>query len=168
MKLDTERMDGYGEYLVDNYRVNYLFGLNDLCKKYINDNFTVLELGVNNGVSTQIFCKYAKSVVGIDLQKTEKFVDVLQNNDNLTFHQMSFLDFYNINNDKFDLIYIDGSHEYQDVKVDIQNCSNFLKEGGILCGHDYNSMCPGVVTAVNEFFDDVEVFEDSSWLKKIN
>ena len=168
MRLDTERMQGYGEYLIDGFRVNYLYGLDELCRKYVKDDFTILELGVNDGVSTQVFCKYAKSVVAVDIQLTKNFSNVLSINSNLKFHQQTFREFYLSVQEKFDLIYIDGSHIYSDVKKDIDSCLSFLKPNGYLCGHDYNSSCQGVVKAVNDSFGDVEVFDDSSWLKKIN
>jgi SAM-dependent methyltransferase len=37
---------------------------------------------------------------------------------------------------QFDLIYIDGSHYYDDVLLDLQRCAPLLREGGILCGDD--------------------------------
>lgn len=50
-----------------------------------------------------------------------------------------------------DLIYIDASHEYQDVVDDIENFSKKLNEGGIMFGDDYNnSVFPGVRQAVDE------------------
>lgn len=36
----------------------------------------------------------------------------------------------------FDLIYIDASHQYEDVLQDIRLASRLLKQGGILCGDD--------------------------------
>ncbi|HDZ28026.1 MAG TPA: class I SAM-dependent methyltransferase, partial [Candidatus Aminicenantes bacterium] len=39
----------------------------------------------------------------------------------------------------FDLIWIDGCHEYESVKKDILNSIPKLKEDGILCGHDFRS-----------------------------
>jgi SAM-dependent methyltransferase len=168
MNLNRERMEGYGEYLVDGYRVNYLFGLDDLCRKYVKKNFKVLELGVNNGISTEVFCRYSNSVVAVDFQKTENIERILSENKNLTFHQMRFSEFYKENTLDFDLIYIDGSHEYRDVKEDIQNSLRIIRSGGIISGHDYNSTCPGVIMAVNEMFKGIEVFDDSSWAKIIN
>ena len=38
----------------------------------------------------------------------------------------------------YDLIYMDGSHEPEDVKVDLQECFQLLKPGGILWMDDYN------------------------------
>jgi predicted O-methyltransferase YrrM/tetratricopeptide (TPR) repeat protein len=38
---------------------------------------------------------------------------------------------------EFDIVYIDGSHRYENVLVDIRNSLPLLREGGILCGDDY-------------------------------
>jgi len=40
-------------------------------------------------------------------------------------------------NVKADLIYIDGSHEYEDVKLDISSYWDILKQNGIMFGDDY-------------------------------
>ena len=45
-------------------------------------------------------------------------------------------DFFKKNDKKFDCIFIDGLHRYQQVKKDILNSINFLKEGGIILLHD--------------------------------
>ena len=37
---------------------------------------------------------------------------------------------------KFDLLFIDGDHSYQQVKADIENASVLVRDGGILCGDD--------------------------------
>lgn len=41
-----------------------------------------------------------------------------------------------ITEESFHIIYIDGSHIYEDVKSDIANAKPLLKSGGILCGDD--------------------------------
>lgn len=50
----------------------------------------------------------------------------------------------------FDMVFVDASHEYQDVKCDVQIALRTLKPGGLLCGHDYQPHIPGVVKAVDE------------------
>ena len=166
IRLDIERMEGYGEYLIDGYRVNYLFGLNDICKRYIKESSIVLELGCNEGISTNLFSLYSKKVVTVDMVLSEKMKKLIEITSNIEFHNTSFNDFFNSNNEKFDFIYIDGSHNYNDVKSDIINSKRFLKKLGIISGHDYNRTCPGVIQAVDEIFGNknIELFSDSSWV----
>lgn len=50
----------------------------------------------------------------------------------------------------FDLIFIDGAHDYENVCNDIEVSINALKSGGILCGHDYHMGGVDVQKAVQE------------------
>ncbi|GAQ91169.1 hypothetical protein KFL_007380040 [Klebsormidium nitens] len=62
----------------------------------------------------------------------------------------------------FDLVYLDGSHTYEDVKKDLAAALTRVKPGGFICGHDYGAnpkKCPfpytfGVRRAVDEFCKD--------------
>ena len=73
-------------------------------------------------------------------------------------------------NESLDFVFIDGSHEYEDVKKDIIAWFPKVKPGGILAGHDYyigeEDYCPGVKQAVNE-----EVFgfdtQENCWIYKV-
>jgi SAM-dependent methyltransferase len=51
---------------------------------------------------------------------------------------------------KFDLVFIDAAHDYDNVKLDIQSWLPLVRPGGIIAGHDYQLAWPGVVEAVNE------------------
>ena len=50
-----------------------------------------------------------------------------------------------------DFVYIDGNHTYKYVKEDIKNYFPKLKKNGILAGHDFDYLSPGVIKAVIEF-----------------
>ncbi len=50
----------------------------------------------------------------------------------------------------FDLIFIDGAHDYESVRNDIKIAFSALKPGGLICGHDYHTAGKGVVRAVTE------------------
>lgn len=64
---------------------------------------------------------------------------------------------------KFDLIFIDAGHFYENVRDDIAAWNPLLRKGGVICGHDYGHVpdC-GVVRAVDEVFPRVSV-TDSIW-----
>ena len=52
----------------------------------------------------------------------------------------------------FDFVYIDGCHTYDAVIQDLNIWYPKIKQGGILCGHDFTkTLWPGVVKAVLEF-----------------
>lgn len=55
---------------------------------------------------------------------------------------------------EFDLIYIDGSHEYDDVAMDIKYAWPLLRDGGVLVGDDYCEHWSGVRYAVDDFVAD--------------
>ncbi len=56
-----------------------------------------------------------------------------------------------------DLVFIDGDHNYAQVKKDIQMWLPHIVEGGIICGHDYGwEKWPGVKQAFDEEMVDFE------------
>lgn len=59
-----------------------------------------------------------------------------------------------------DFVFIDASHQYKDVKADIDHWKKYAKQ---LAGHDYTSCWPGVIKAVKESFQDYEVI-NNSWV----
>jgi SAM-dependent methyltransferase len=61
--------------------------------------------------------------------------------------------------DKFDIIYIDANHEYENIVSDIHNSLDLLKESGTIVLNDYiiqdhNGQSYDVVFAVNNFLKD--------------
>ena len=52
-------------------------------------------------------------------------------------------------------LYIDGGHEHDEVLADIDGFAPHMVSGGVILFDDYSEAFPGVVSAVNERFDDV-------------
>lgn len=81
-----------------------------------------------------------------------------------------------IEDESLDFVYIDGNHQYEFVKKDIEAWYPKVKKGGIIGGDDYTS-CPeteaegfGIFRAVNEFFKnrkkDISFYNTDWWLIK--
>lgn len=51
---------------------------------------------------------------------------------------------------RYDLIFVDGGHDYESVKADIEIAEHWIVPGGIICGHDFASF-KGLTQAVLEF-----------------
>lgn len=67
-----------------------------------------------------------------------------------------------------DLIFIDASHDYRDVKNDILTWLPKISASGIISGHDYSLQYIGVIKAVTEVFgtDNLDVLNDAVWVTK--
>jgi predicted O-methyltransferase YrrM len=64
---------------------------------------------------------------------------------------------------KFDMIFIDGRHDYDGVEADIVNWSPLLSPGGILCGHDYGHPdWPDVERAVKALVPDFRIVPNTN------
>jgi predicted O-methyltransferase YrrM len=70
------------------------------------------------------------------------------------------------NNVIADLIYIDGSHEYEDVISDIDSYLPLVRKGGIFFGDDYYGW-PGVAKAVDEKFSKFDIRPADFWICRI-
>jgi len=166
------------------------YHLNVMCnflKKIVDDEINVLEIGAFSGESTFIFSHYFNSVHSVDSWKngndTTKEVgmgdvdmnvvfDVYRNRvsklENVTFNRCSsdhfFRNVFKQEKNSFNMVYIDGSHEAEQVKIDIENSMNILGEDGIICGHDF-SWNDDVNKIVRYKFDSkpLIVFQDGSW-----
>jgi hypothetical protein len=108
----------------------------------------------------QIYYQFLSNVVHNDLQ------DIILPFPNTSENGFRYFKSKQIN---ADLIYIDASHEYDDVYRDISNYINILNQGGVIFGDDYKHWID-VRNAVNNFTKEnnlrLEIIEDHFWLIK--
>lgn len=70
-------------------------------------------------------------------------------------------------NETIDFIYIDGNHQYESVKRDLELYVPKIKLRGIIAGHDYGGpTTPGATLAINEYFgiEPDSRYPDYSWV----
>lgn len=69
----------------------------------------------------------------------------------------------------FDFVFIDGSHEYEDVLRDVRLLRSRVADGGVLAGHDYytDGNFPGVRKAVDELFGKPDEVVETIWVKRM-
>jgi len=148
-------------------------GLIDLIN-YIPDtqNKIMLEIGSHIGESAVQFATRFKNIICIDIWKNKEYhaeffknIEPYKNIDYVKIHSIDYVKY--VNDNYFDFIYIDGDHEYNAVKYDIENWVPKVKKGGYIGGHDYDLIkFPGVIKAVDEFQKPDMVFKDTSWIIK--
>ena len=66
-----------------------------------------------------------------------------------------------------DFVFIDGGHEYEFVKEDIEHWYPKIRDGGIIAGDDWNwhlTTNGGIQKAVKEFFGDRPIIDRETWI----
>ena len=87
---------------------------------------------------------YSLEAVRELLKKFEKNVHLIQGNSNKVLKKIDM--------SKIDYVFLDGGHEYNTVKNDLDNCIEVIKKGGTVLCDDYNlGSVAGVKDAIDEF-----------------
>lgn len=130
-----------------------------LLKQLSKDKKNVLEIGMNGGNSTEIFLKNGCNVVSFDIGEHDYVYNVKKYFD-ITFpnkHELYIGDskitipLYHekFPRQKFDVILVDGGHDYITALTDILNCKKFAKPDTILIVDDV----PGTFVEVNQAWE---------------
>ena len=78
------------------------------------------------------------------LQKFKNNVHLIRGNSNKVMKKIEM--------SKIDYVFLDGGHDYETVKNDLNNCVEVLNHSGTILCDDYNlSYAPGVKKAIDEF-----------------
>ena len=75
-----------------------------------------------------------------DIEDVRKNVIAQHGLTNVALHRTPSSKYLRKNKEPFDIIYIDGDHSTAQVYADIAMSRLVLKEGGIICGDDYNGL----------------------------
>jgi len=123
---------------------------------------TFCEIGVSKAATTlgiyalldsygyQLFCYY-----GIDPYKDTyysiepKQLGMLRARSNFKFLILNSDEAIKYINPPIDMVFIDGSHDLAQVRDDINNYSQIIRDGGIISGHDYNDSGVGWKSTVD-------------------
>jgi len=163
-----------------------LLALYRLCK-LLPENAKILEIGSYQGGST-VAIGHAIAGTGNSLYCLDPWRDFLNQEDFVDFDKSKIKDDFVVFNNflrntsfigenlrvlrgkstdfaellagkEFDLIFIDGAHDYMSVRADIIIAVSAIRAGGIICGHDYHTGGHDVVRAVTELIESVPSIE---------
>jgi len=162
------------------YTEDLVGGLKDLIR-WIDGkpDWVLVEIGSWVGESTMIFAESFGRVVSIDpfdgFDLTAKYF-----RQNCAKYNIEQIRLPSVEASRqfvpqsIDVVYIDANHHYEYVKNDILHWLPIVKDGGVICGHDYNLMHKnwpklGIQKAVRELLGEPHaVFKDDSWAVRIN
>lgn len=131
-----------------------------IIEKLIHDRMlhSYLEIGVGDGWTfNQIECDYK---VGVDPVLSNSITEYKGMVYNLTS-----VDFFKQNTLKFDLIFIDGLHLYEQVICDIMNAFNFLNNDGFIVLHDCLPVSEEMAGRVDCGFWTGDVYKAIVWFR---
>ena len=87
---------------------------------------------------------YSMEAVDDLLKKFKNNVSLIKGNSNIILKKIDM--------SKVDYVFLDGGHDYQTVKNDLEHCKEVIFNGGIVLCDDYDlSYAPGVKKAIDEF-----------------
>ena len=105
---------------------------------------------------------YSLEAVKSLLKKFEKNIHLIQGNSNKVLKKIDM--------SKVDYVFLDGGHQYNTVKNDLDGCIEVIENGGTVLCDDYNlGSAPGVKKAIDEFVKknqlNVEILCDDRFAK---
>ena len=160
---------------------NFCRNLYKMIIENFKSDFTIVEIGTYEGISTELFAITCQNVITIDpyelgdnfMQETE--VDLIKADkmatarlaryDNILRLKMTSMEAARRINYKIDAVYIDGDHRPEMVRQDVLTWGEKVREGGYISGHDIG--VPEVGDVIKELLGEPDkIYEDGSWIFK--
>ena len=165
---------------------NSVMGLYEMIQKHFKEDFEMVELGSFQGTSTRFFSLFVNKLYSVDIydyhvpptgripemdkmfvEAEQIFLERTKGYDNIIKIKKSSVDAAKEFEDgSLDCVYVDAEHLYDYIRADIQAWKDKIKDGGILCGHDFDHNHSTSITKIlNEFglMNDFSVYSDTSW-----
>ena len=99
----------------------------------------------------QIYFKYIKRQDPYTIEAVKDLLKKFKNNVHLIKGNSNII-LKKIDMSKVDYVFLDGGHEYETVKNDLDNCIEVINNNGTILCDDYNlSYAPGVKKAIDEY-----------------
>ena len=158
-----QMFDGTRTHLMHNPEElsDFIYFLKSYEKKKRKKIRNFLEIGFNSGKVNTVLNKFFnfEQIVAVDnftadISATDLMANLRRKNLTLVCGNSDKKEILRIIKkfQPFDLIFVDGSHEYTTAKKDLSNYCTMLSDHGILAVHDIHSLeYPGVNKAWNEF-----------------
>jgi predicted O-methyltransferase YrrM len=161
---------------------NDYFGTSEI-KSTIEDNFDktdgwkILEIGSFEGSSAVYFSDNMLDHPGATLTCVDpfessdpttpftmsgtdtlvRFVDNISQSKNfqkITVRKMYSSEFYKMNTNKFNFIYVDGSHLLEDIQLDFRECLKILDLGGFIAFDDYKWGDGSIKKCIDDLYEE--------------
>ena len=117
-----------------------------------NTNEVIPNTNFNNPLK-QIYFKYIKKQNPYSLEAVKDLLKKFENNIHLIKGNSNKL-LKQINMKKIDYVFLDGGHDYETVKNDLNSCIDVINEDGTILCDDYNlGTAPGVKKAIDEYIN---------------
>ena len=165
---------------------NSVRGLHALVSQFLRPDFKMVEVGSFEGISTLLFSKFVDTVYSVDyydykvpetgripehdqsFYEAEKlFIERTKDVKNIIkIRKKSMEAVKDFPDRSLDAVYIDGEHDEESVREDIQEWRKKIKFGGYLMGHDfYLPHIKEILKEQNLYY--YTVAPDGSWIAKL-